>query len=283
MSSDLQVLQMFSPRMSLLRYPTRQGRETVSRISLLDLRVFSFGDLDLSSTGPFFDGINTEMHTTNTLVAHACSDAPVPSLSSSPPNFESTNVASTVPDVSRRDSPLFSTSSSSSETSLQSQSSIPPIFQPTDVAFTPADTSRSYRDHTVDDFGLLDPPPVEGDMTDDIWDHRVHYETVGGEYDGTGLGSSLPVQESSQARPHAAHSSSVFMPFLDAYAAASSSKTTLDQAFDQDQAASQAVAITDAKFNTFGRIGRSTASKGKSKKAKRKPYQKSPHGPKPST
>ncbi|KAK0214604.1 hypothetical protein EDD85DRAFT_1030119 [Armillaria nabsnona] len=267
MSSDLQVLQMFSPRMSLLRYPTRQASETSISARL--------GHFSMASTRKCI----RQTRWWRTLAQMLpCQAYPQVLATSNPPN-----VASTVPDVSRRDSPLFSTSSSSSETSLQSQSSIPPIFQPTDVAFTPADTSRSYRDHTVDDFGLLDPPPVEGDMTDDIWDHRVHYETVGGEYDGTGLGSSLPVQESSQARPHAAHSSSVFMPFLDAYAAASSSKTTLDQAFDQDQAASQAVAITDAKFNTFGRIGRSTASKGKSKKAKRKPYQKSPHGPKPST
>ncbi|PBK91294.1 hypothetical protein ARMGADRAFT_219541 [Armillaria gallica] len=423
----------------------------------------SFGDLDISSTGAFFDGINTDMHATNTLAARACSYTPVSSLSSSPPNFESIDVASTIHDASRSASPLSSTPSSSSEISLQSQSSSPPIFQPTDVAFTPADASRSfdaldfwsteacfdgmdgkkdatnsYRNHTVDDFGFLHPPQVEDDTINDIWDDRVDYGTVRGEHDGTGFGTiagsistalnshasaqrspfdevyplssvrggndfgfysqgngaygldmnvqsytthagayrqelsdhaglrtsndylelpqivppssqvyiprqesevvldsvsnhhagesrpyfentivtpplnsitfngfsstemeadshisapstessasstSLPVQESSQARPHAAHSTSVFMPSLDAYAAASSSKTTLNQVFKQDQVPSQAVAITDAKFNTFGRIGRSTASKGESKKAKRKPYQKSPHGPSPS-
>ncbi|PBK59639.1 hypothetical protein ARMSODRAFT_1027267 [Armillaria solidipes] len=428
----------------------------------------SFDDLDFQSTEAFFDGINWETRATNTLVARACSDTPVLSQSSSPPNFEPTDVASTLPGAARShsDSPLSSTSSSSSETSLQSQSSSPPIFQPTDVAFALPDASRSfdaldfwstdacfdginggtdatntYRDHTVDDFGFLHPHQVEGDTTEDVWDHRVAWGTVGGEHDGMGFGtiagsispdansrasaqgstfdevyplssvrggddfgfhsqgngaygldmslpscsthagvdrqelvdhaglrtsnayleppqivppctsqvyfpreeyedmrdsvsnhiageshpyfentilttplnditfnipastqmntdslisrpstenltsaSFLPSQESSHGRPHSVPSTtSVYRPFLDAYTVASSSKTILNQVFDQDQAPGQAVAITDAKFNTFGRIGRSTVSKCESKKAKRKPYRKSTPGPKKSS
>ncbi|PBK58559.1 hypothetical protein ARMSODRAFT_1028162 [Armillaria solidipes] len=105
--ANRQVLQLSSPRMSLSHYPTRQ------------------------------DDINTETHVTNAFVARACSYTPVQSQSSSPANFEPADVASTIPDASRSDSPLSSTPSSSSETSLKSQSSTPPIFQPTDVAFTP--------------------------------------------------------------------------------------------------------------------------------------------------
>ncbi|SJL13352.1 uncharacterized protein ARMOST_16794 [Armillaria ostoyae] len=428
----------------------------------------SFGDLRISSTGAFFDGINTEMYATNALVARACSDTPVTRQSSSTPNFEPTDVASTIPGASRRDSnsPLSSTSSSNSDTSLQSPSASPPNLQPSEVAFilpdasesldaldlwsTDArfdginggtDTTNTYRDHTVDDFGFLDPPQVEADTTKDVWDHRIDYRIVGGDYDGMGFstiagsispdtnsrasaqgstfdevyplssvrggddfgfhsqgngaygldtsppsctthadadrqelgdnarlrtsntyleppqivlpcssqvyiprqesedmrdsvskylaGESRPyfentivtpplnsitfnipastqvnadslisrpstetltsasllpaAEESSHGRPHAVPSTtSVYRPFLDAYAVASSSKTILNQAFEQDQASDQAVAITDAKFNSFGRIGRSTVSKGEPKKPKRKPYQKSTPGVKKS-
>ncbi|PBK58383.1 hypothetical protein ARMSODRAFT_983890 [Armillaria solidipes] len=427
----------------LRRFPAKPIRTgTVSCIFLLDLRVSSFGDLDISSTGAFFDGTNWETHATNALVAHACSDTSVPSQSSSPPNFEPTDVASTLPDVSRSHSPLSSMSSSTSETSLQCHSTTPPSLQPDNVTFTVPDASRSYQEHTVEDFGFLHPSQAESDTTEVVWDHRVAWGTVGGEHDGMGFGTiagsispdansrgsaqgstfdknsrvyplssvrggddfgfhsqgngpygldmSLPgcmthagvdrqeligtgglgtrnvypeplrmmpppsselypstqdsehtresnyfvreshhsfetailatppnarpfdgsasaqmdggslipgpstenltsasflpaTEESSHGRPHSVPSTiSVYRPFLDAYAVASSSKTIFNEAFEQDQASDQAVAITDAKFNSFGRIGRSTVSKGESKKTKRKPYQKSSRGPKKS-
>ncbi len=165
-----QVIQMFRPQMSLSHYPTRQGTGKVSFICLLDLRVSSFGHLDIRSTGAFFDGNNMEMHATNTLVLVACpcSYTPVQSQLSNPPNFKPAGVAFTLPDTSRRyapgpsqpshveltcsptnysDSPLSSTPSSSSETSLQSLSSSPPIFQPTDtdVSFMLLDALPRYR------------------------------------------------------------------------------------------------------------------------------------------
>lgn len=46
----------------------------------------------------------------------------------------------------------------------------------------------SYQDHTVNDFGFLHPPQVEGDTTEDVWDHRVVCGIVGGEHDGMGFG-----------------------------------------------------------------------------------------------
>ncbi|PBK59631.1 hypothetical protein ARMSODRAFT_1027261 [Armillaria solidipes] len=88
--------------------------------------------------------------------------------------------------------------------------------------------------------------------------------------------SFLQVHELSPARPHAAHSTSLYMPFIDAYAAVSSSKTIPNRAFDQDQASGQPVAIMDAKFNSFGRIGGSTVSKRDSKKLHANRIKKSP-------
>ncbi len=133
--ANLQVLQMFNSWMSLSCYPTHQGTVTVSFICPLDLHVSSFHNLAFWLTDASFDGINTKVDATNMLVAHTCSYTPMQSLSSSPPNFESINVAFTVPDTSRRyapessqfphieltcyptshsESPLFSASSSSS-------------------------------------------------------------------------------------------------------------------------------------------------------------------------
>ncbi len=66
--------------------------------------------------------------------------------------------------------------------------------------------------------------------------------------------SFLLAQEPSDGRPPS--TTYFYRPFQDAYAVALSSKTILNQAFEQDQASEPAVSITDAKFNSFGCIGR---------------------------
>ncbi len=82
----------------------------------------------------------------------------------------------------------------------------------------------SYRDHTVDVFGLLDPRQVESDTTDDIWDHRVDYGTVDGEHDGTGFGcaSLLPYSHVSSCSSFSTIAGSL-SPDVNSHASAQSS------------------------------------------------------------
>ncbi|KAK0479169.1 hypothetical protein IW261DRAFT_165519, partial [Armillaria novae-zelandiae] len=170
-----------------------------------------FRELDISSTGGFFDG----MHST--------------SQSSIPPNFEPADVASAIPDLPRKytsepsqpfqleltcspareiDSTLSSMSFSSSRYSERSHSSSPPIFEPTNVVFTPRDASRtfdalglwstdayfngiypgtdatnnSFRDLTVKDFGFLNQVEMETGTIQDVRDN--HVDSGIGEHNG---------------------------------------------------------------------------------------------------
>lgn len=65
----------------------------------------------------------------------------------------------------------------------------------------------SYRNHTVDNFGLLDARQVETDTTADVWDNSIDYGAVGQEYDGMGFRCSFPSLNFTRLFSHSAFSS----------------------------------------------------------------------------
>ncbi|SJL13364.1 uncharacterized protein ARMOST_16806 [Armillaria ostoyae] len=242
---------------------------------LLNLR---FDALDFWSTDARFDGINGRTDATNTYQDHTVDDFCL----LHPPQVED-NTTEDVWDHRVDDGMAFSAIAGS--------------ISPDATTHDPVQGS-AFGGHPSSEHAILTTPPNAITFNGSASTQMDVDSLISGPSTETSAPTSfLQVHELSPARPHAAHSTSLYMPFINAYAAVSSSKTIPNRAFDQDQASGQPVAIMDAKFNSFGRIGGSTVSKRDSKKLRadlvtrpfstvltypyrRKPYQKIPPGPK---
>ncbi|KAK0196311.1 hypothetical protein F5146DRAFT_997770 [Armillaria mellea] len=130
----------------------------------------SVGDSDISSTGIYFDGINAEIHATNTSVARACPYTLVQSQSASPPDVPPNEVAFTLPYASRSFDALGFWSADAYSDGINGGTD-----------------ATNPLDHAFNGIGFPYPPQVEGDTSEDVLDHRVACGAVGGEHDGMGF------------------------------------------------------------------------------------------------